>query len=321
MIYPKGKCPRCGENQELMVSNNPIVQPICFNCINKELNYDNIEHADLFCRSYNLPFKPDLWLKIAKATKEEAFKEYSTLFFDDKTIKNLVYNSTTTDVWKAANKEWEKVKTQAEILNKIATIKEGYIQRAALKWGSNYTFEEFIKLDSIYTATLKANNITNPLQREAVKMLCKIQIEINKAIVKGDTKDIKDYSSAYATFAKQAQLDEMIETTKTNEITTVAELVEFLEKNGYQFKFYDGADRDLVDKALKDMQETNRRAILEATGLSTLLENLARQKQETDEMAKTAEAVAKTPLESIEVDEEPETEPDSDLTDWDTDGE
>jgi tRNA G10 N-methylase Trm11 len=146
-------------------------------------------------------------------------------------------------------------------------------------------------------------------------MLCKIQIEINKAILRGDTKEIKDYSSAYATFAKQAQLDEMIETTKTNEITTVAELMEFLEKNGYQFKFYDGVDRDLVDKAIKDMQETNRRAILEATGLTTILENLAKQKAESDELEKTAKAVAKTPIEGLELDEEPDDEANSELTD------
>lgn len=150
-------------------------------------------------------------------------------------------------------------------------------------------------------------------------MLCKIQIEINKAIVRGETKDIKDFSSAYATFAKQAQLDEMIETTKTNEITTVAELVEFLERNGYQFKYYDGKDRDLVDKAIKDMQDTNRRAILESTGLSTLLENLARQKAESDELVRADVATKKTPLEqleSVELENEPDNEPDSNLTEW-----
>ena len=39
---------------------------------------------------------------------------------------------------------------------------------------TGYTFEELIQLDSVYSRTLKANNITNPLQKEAVKTLCKI---------------------------------------------------------------------------------------------------------------------------------------------------
>jgi hypothetical protein len=49
------KCPKCGRRVELMYSNNPLTgQPICFNCINQELDYQNIEHAEFFCRTYNL---------------------------------------------------------------------------------------------------------------------------------------------------------------------------------------------------------------------------------------------------------------------------
>jgi hypothetical protein len=60
MIFPKAKCPRCGQVNEMMISNNPVAQPICFVDIEKELVHDNLEHADIFCRTYNLPFKPDL---------------------------------------------------------------------------------------------------------------------------------------------------------------------------------------------------------------------------------------------------------------------
>lgn len=98
MIFPKSKCSRCGQIRELMVSNNPIVAPICFDCIKKELIYDNLEHADYFCRSYNINFRPEIWLKISNAAKEDVFREYSAAFFEDKSIKNLHYNATTSDV-------------------------------------------------------------------------------------------------------------------------------------------------------------------------------------------------------------------------------
>lgn len=48
----------------------------------------------------------------------------------------------------------------------------------------------------MYTRTLKANNITNPMQKEAVKTLCKLQLQLDEAIRIGDSKGIKDYSSA-----------------------------------------------------------------------------------------------------------------------------
>ena len=186
-------------------------------------------------------------------------------------------------MWARTNKEWEKCRSFNQILNKLKPIKDSYIERGRLKWGEQYTFEELIQLDSVYSRTLKANNITNPLQKEAVKTLCKINIEMNEAIRAKDAKAMKDYSTAYSTFAKQADLESMINATKTDDITTVAELYDYMEKSGFQFKFYDGYNRDEVDRTIKDIQDTNRRLILESTGLQPLLEEMARQKMETKE--------------------------------------
>lgn len=190
------------------------------------------------------------------------------------------------------------------------------MDRGHLKWGEQYTFEELLKLDSIYSRTLKSNNITNPMQKEAVKTLCKLQVEMDEAIRAKDAKAIKDFSSAWASFAKQADLENMINETKTDDITTVAELYDYMEKSGFQFKFYDGFDRDEVDRAIKDIQDTNRRLILESTGLQQLLEDMIRQKTETTEM-EHARNIAET--ESIQdllnfspADNEVDTEEDSD---------
>lgn len=163
-------------------------------------------------------------------------------------------------------------------------MRESYLDRGHIKWGEQYTFEELLKLDSIYSRTLKANNITNPMQKEAVKTLCKLQIEMDEAIRAKDAKAIKDFSSAWSNFAKQADLENMINETKTDDITTVAELYDYMERSGFQFKFYDGFDRDEVDRSIKDIQDTNRRLILESTGLQQLLEDMIRQKAETTEM-------------------------------------
>ena len=204
---------------------------------------------------------------------------------------NLAYTSTTKDLWSRTNKEWEKCRTFTQILKKLTPIRESYLDRGHLKWGEQYTFEELIQLDSMYTRTLKANNITNPLQKEAVKTLCKIHIEMNEAIRAKDAKAMKDYSSSYSTFAKEANLEGMINETKTEDITTVAELYDYMERSGFKFKFYDGYDRDEVDSTIKDIQDTNRRLILESTGLQPLLEEMARQRMTTVEEEHTKEVI------------------------------
>ena len=75
----------------------------------------------------------------------------------------------------------------------------------------------------------------------------------------------------------------MIRETKTDEITTVSELYDYMEKSGFKFRFYDNNDRDEVDFTIKDIQETNRALILEATGLQPLLEQLAKKRIEQAE--------------------------------------
>ncbi len=324
MEFKEDICPKCGRKTKLMFSNNPLSGPtICFHCINQQLDYNNFEHAEFFCRSFNLPWNPEAWLELAQQYEEGVFQEYTEAVIEDEdNLPNLYYESSTRDLWRRTNKEWEKCRSFTQILNKLVPIKESYIERGRLKWGEQYTFEELIKLDSIYSRTLKANNITNPLQKESVKTLCKLQIEMDEAIRAKDAKAIKDFSSAWSTFAKQADLETMINETKTDDITTVAELYDYMEKQGFKFKFYDGFDRDEVDMTIKDIQETLRALVLESTGLQPLLEQMMRKRIETEEIAHSDAATSqegRTLADIMNVmpdDGEIETETDNVVTDY-----
>ena len=324
--FPKSKCPRCGRNPtELMINNNPLLagtSTICFDCIAEMIDEHNIDKVDLFCRTYNLPLKPDLWIELNKTSHGAAlFKQYTTIILEDKTLQpNLYYQNQTHDLWAMVNKEWLKTRSFAELLARLEPIKESYTTRGQLKWGDQYTFEDILQLDSVYTRTIKANNIVNPIQKEAIKTLCKLQLQLNAAIREGDSKGIKDYSSAYGIMAKQADLENMIAETKTSDITTVAELSDYLEKTGFQPKFYDGFDRDEVDTALHDMNNTLRKTINESTSIQPLLEEMARKKQEAEEDKQTKEATDVTSMQDLmdynpEETEEVAHEADSDVTD------
>lgn len=317
-----GKCPKCGRTRELMFSNNPLSgETICFGCIADNLDYQNIEHADFFCRTYNLPFDPEVWMELVKDHGDEVFKEYTILMLQDKDYQpNLYYTSSTADVWNKVNKEWLRCRSFAEILNKLSSIRESYIMRGRLKWGEQYTFEELIKLDSIYTRTLKANNITNPMQKEAIKTLCKLQIEMDEAIRAKDAKAIKDFSNAWSNFAKQADLENMINETKTDEITTVAELFQYMEDRGFQPEYHHGDPKDEVDFTIQDLQESNRRLILEATGLQQVLEDMIKQRQNAVEQSYADKIAAEMPLNNINIEPDEvdiESEKDTDVINLD----
>ena len=292
--FQKGKCWKCGRtNVPLLKSNNPLVSDaICFDCISQTLDAYNLEHADYFCRTFNLPFKPDVWLAVIegngganhKDAGAQIFEEYSKLMFDAaENQPNLYYNSSTRDLWSKVNKEWEKSRSLVEVINKLDPIRDSYIERGRLKWGEQYTFADLVKLDSIYSRTLKANNIINPIQKEAVKTLCKLQIEMDEAIRMKDAKAIKDFSTSWSTFAKQADLEQMINNTKTDDITTVAELYQYLEDRGFKLNFDLKFDKDEVDMTINDIKDAQRKLILESTGLQPLLEEMMKKEIEKKE--------------------------------------
>ena len=96
-----GQCPKCGRRGELMLSNNPLSGPtICFHCIAENLNTADLNHAEFFCRTYNLPWNPQLWISLAEDEKgEELFKQYTLLCLNDPTNQpNLGYSSSTKDL-------------------------------------------------------------------------------------------------------------------------------------------------------------------------------------------------------------------------------
>lgn len=98
--YTTGICPKCGKRKQLMLSNNPLSgSTICFDCINEQLDYNNLEHAEFFCRTYNLPWKPDLWLSLVPEHAAATFREYTTLVLEDKeNHPNLSYECSTKDL-------------------------------------------------------------------------------------------------------------------------------------------------------------------------------------------------------------------------------
>jgi len=78
------KCHKCGKYDKILPSNNKLIEPTCNNCISGLLNYDSAVDGDYFCRTYNIPFEPELWMRVAKEYKENTFREYALLMFDGK---------------------------------------------------------------------------------------------------------------------------------------------------------------------------------------------------------------------------------------------
>jgi len=288
----------CGPNATIVPSKNPLIPDICVEQVQSLLNYNDVEDADFFCRTYNLPFEPSIWIKMASEYKEKVFIEYPRLYNDDDYNEDE-YENWNKDLWKSLNEEWGLVQTHEHLVSKIRPIKEGFMLRNQIKWGSNYTFEELISLENLFVNTLKANDVSNPMQIDAIKKACKMSVALDRAIVDGDAKEINDLSKAYQSFIKTAKIDDLITASSQDVISNVAQLVEYIEKEGFEFTFYDNVDRDIVDRSLKDIQQFLQRLVLDSTGLENVFETISNAVKEEDAVKKDSESFEKVPLEDL----------------------
>ena len=205
----------------------------------------------------------------------------------------------TKDLWSELNAEWEQCTTFAELLAGVEPVKEQFMRRARIKWGGDYSFEEYMQLDNLLVSTLRAGDITNPLQIDAIKKAARISIQLDQAIVAGDAKAIKDLTSAYSTFTKTAQIDDVIAATNKDVISTVSDLGEFIEQCGGQFTYYDDVSRDVVDKTIADFKEYIRVLVQDCTGLAATLETISRSYAQQVEETAAEGAAAEISLEDL----------------------
>lgn len=252
-------------------TNNPLVEGLCETCLQQMLDPNNIEHFTFWARTYNYPVKMNLYLRLLTADRKNIFTRYAAALEEENEIS---FEDSVSDVWKMVQEEWVKVNTHEKLLAKVATVKEAFVQRAQIKWGSSFSFAQLLQLENLFNNTIKAFNLTNPLSIDAVKKACKISVQIDDAIESGDGRNIKDLTAAYKSLLALSHIDELADTATEGTIKTVSDLFAYMEANGFKFKFYNNEERDIVDKTINDFKEIIRDEVQNATGLDVTLNNI-----------------------------------------------
>ena len=143
-----------------------------------------------------------------------------------------------------------------QILLEMESIKEGWLKIVRSKWGSQYEFSEYLRLEDIYNNTVSSVGSTSPLTLDTIRKLAVTSVMIDKALEQGEVKAAAEYSKMYQTFIKTGGFEDMVDAASdTNVISNVADLCNYLEENGFEFTFYDKVPRDVVDKTILDYQQ------------------------------------------------------------------
>jgi hypothetical protein len=241
---------------------------------------------------------PDKWLRIAEEVGEETFFHYVEVVKNEYP-KTLYNGETASDLWNKVNKEWLKCTSLNDAIQAIAPIKENFIKRMQLKWGTEYSFEDYIQLEFLYTNTAQSSGTTNPLTLDIIRKIAIISVEMEKALTEKNIKAAAEFSKMHKQLIDAAGISDMIEVGETDTISTLSELCDYVESQGFQLQFYDGVARDVVDKTILDQQEWTRKFFETNTGIVQDYQLIEETYQNKLEKEKSGEAFDELSLETL----------------------
>jgi hypothetical protein len=106
-----------------------------------------------------------------------------------------------------------------------------------------------------------------------LRKIARLSVMIDRQLEKG--KVDKDLMAMYEKLL--TSVTKTLETMEGEGISAISELVEFIERNGYQANFYDGVPRDEIDMIMVNMQEYLKDLIEGEVNLTELYEQKKRQ--------------------------------------------
>lgn len=296
------RCPRCNKLGIVVNSNNPLSPGICTDCLAELVSWKDLKAVDNWCRTYNIPFNPDKWIRMSKELEDQTFKEYINVIMDEyKSDPNYKEQEDNGELWKKVNSIWHRNLEFEELLTEIESIKDGWLKIQQSKWGPQYEFSEYLRLEEITNSTIRSTGTTNPLTIDTIRKLATTSVMIDRAISQGEVKDAAEYSKMYQAFIKSGGFEEMINVSGSQDvIANIADLCNYLEEKNFNFPFYDGVSRDIVDKTILDQQNWIRKFVVDNAGIIQqeyeIISDAYENKIEND---KYQEATSKVTLEEL----------------------
>ena len=263
------KCQQCNKSlptSEFAPTSSPFFPQshinLCFGCVEQLVDGENLNQVDRFLQHCNIAFYPNEWRKLHKREGSGAFRKYTNMYYDMKYGK---YD------WGAQNEKLKEIARKGTADNEIEELQPQFLQQLKLSWGELPELD-LVRLERFYNSSLTDYNVSTEAQRDMLRKICRLSVIIDDNLTKG-TID-KDAIAQYDKLMNSAL--KTLETSQQEGITSVSELVSFIEQNGFQPKFYTGVAKDDIDMMMDNAQEYMRDLILGEVNLTDLYEGRKR---------------------------------------------
>lgn len=239
---------------------------ICYPCIEQSVDGDDLNQVDRLFQHANIAFIPGEWRKYWTREKNGAWRKYFQAYFD--------LNYTKYD-WGEQNTKLMELAENGLVESELEELRPHQIEKLRRDWGEADELSLF-RMEKFFNSSLGDYNVETEAQRDMLRKIARLSIMIDEQMIQGEiNKDaIAQYERLMTSALKQ------LETTQQDGISSVSQIVEYIEQNGYQPKFYEGVPKDEIDFLEKDIQEYLRDLVKSEVNLTELYEKKLRSVEE-----------------------------------------
>lgn len=241
---------------------------ICYDCIEVFIDGNNLNEVDRLCQHANMAFLPNEWRKIWKRDGVKAFKKYAHMYNE---INYYKYD------WGTQNEKLAELARAGVIATELDELKPELIAKLKLAWGDLPELD-LIRVERFFNASLSDYNVQTEAQKDMLRKIARLSVLIDEDLSNGlvDKDKITQYDKLMTSALKT------LETTQQSGITSIGQVIEFIEKNGYKPRFYEGVPRDEIDMIEKNIQEYLKDLVQGEVNLTDIYER-KRQEKNMDE--------------------------------------
>ena len=260
--------------------------PYCADCLAELVDMYNIAEVDKLFQYADWPLNPSKWLLLCKGNllPQAVFQSYYRM-----NLAQLYKEGYAENVdWVSANKELLELERQGKLVESLNPEKQKqYEQELRNFWEVDiempqYTLAQLENLQQLYEDLERTQNATG-MQADQAKKLCRLSLDMDIAQKNHELELYAKLMNAYTSLIKAAEFTPK-NSQSSSSFESVGELVAFLEKTGFINKFYDGEQRDIVDKTIKSQQIFLRRIVSGESNLSERIEQRLQRMQVLDRM-------------------------------------
>lgn len=262
--------------------------PYCIEHITTLFDYTNIAEMDRFCRWADWPFYANKYILLLK-TKRDAATTLN-LYYKQNIVQMYKEGYSSPIDWESVSKEYIEQKRQGTLLNYISPEKQLQKEQQLRQfWGDGqeeigrYSLSQLEYLDNLYHDLERTQNLTTGAQADQAKKLARLSLAMDIAEENRELELYVKLMGAYEKLVKVADFTPK-NSQSSSSFESMGELVAFLEKTGFINKFYDGEQRDIVDKTIKSQQIFLRRIVSGESNLSERIEQRLQRMQLLDRL-------------------------------------